>query len=259
MPYTENKFNQAIDSNNITKSVDCEEEHLVSKKENNLDISCIALRTRRKSICSLNNSKQNAEKKNTQNVNPLNDSCIALRTRRKTVCGRTDFNKEAESKSSQFNESFEIIDLSTDDDDTSEHTDSDIHNFIVDDNYEESDNKFEISCIANRTRRRKSLKCQRLPKIDELSDYNISDSIITRKLQCNRRINSRSYEEFNTATAAVPKAASMLKLENFPMQNFASILKVNNKKRVSSSNTKHYFNYHPSNYHHPHNSNRNRI
>ncbi|XP_075156147.1 uncharacterized protein LOC142229473 [Haematobia irritans] len=138
----------------------------------NLDNSCIAKRTRRRSMASerLSNSK------NENNVaEPIKSS-----GRRKTVCSQTSLEKkrdtvreQTKSVSHEMSEIFEKL----------YETDEESENFVLPTNSKQKQNdtydkregldSLEISCIANRTRKRKSFK---LPAIVEVEELNYSPS-----------------------------------------------------------------------------------
>uniref|UniRef100_A0A1I8PEK2 PHD-type domain-containing protein n=1 Tax=Stomoxys calcitrans TaxID=35570 RepID=A0A1I8PEK2_STOCA len=134
---------------------------------NNMDVSCIALRTRRKSVTCEQQGAKNAV---------IARDLVKLTQRRKTVCSQTSVEKEKHHrrkenrfpsrKTSSIHNISEIFDKQCETDE--EKFDSVIlHEHVqCGNNNKESDNlsAFEISCIANRTRKRKKLN---LPTVVE--------------------------------------------------------------------------------------------
>lgn len=188
-----------------------------TREDKTLDISCIAKRTRRRKTI---DSQQLTQMKNfnENSQNRLNTSCIAVRvrTRRRTICAQTaqeHFKQQAYERSriyEKLQESEDDNEITTTDDAslsdaestaTTTTETSDLNDFIVDDGYEEKDSKFEISCIANRTRKRKSLRAIKTPTTileeTENDDENqISSSTSATSSSAQSRTNIKTYRKF---------------------------------------------------------------
>ncbi|XP_005177404.3 uncharacterized protein LOC101897555 [Musca domestica] len=194
-----------------------------STKHDNLDVSCIARRTRRKSTASEHvNSKDRYSGLSASKQ--LNAPCVTIRTlgRRKTVCSETVTEKKrretqeihvGKSSSSETIESCHSYEISAvyDKKDQTEEESEDCEND------RQNDGKlspFELSCIAKRTRRRKS----------------------------------SSQTEDKIPTSSYSLALSNRYNHAWPRQNeLVAFSKLRNKQ-----------NYYPSNNHHPHVNNRKR-
>lgn len=169
-----------------------------TSKENNLDISCIAGRTRRKSLASHRVDTQNYKE---EIENPLNISCIAKRTRRKTICAQTNYSYKSLFEKSQVYEK-----IHESDEEFNENKGETKQELELCDGYEEHDRKFETS----RTRKRKSLNShnKRMRKIsdDDCSSFSSNSTgfynIHLRK-RCNRRILSSSSEEYSLPSSSL--------------------------------------------------------
>ncbi|XP_065364825.1 dentin sialophosphoprotein-like [Calliphora vicina] len=275
-----------------------------SDKETKFDISCIAKRTRRKSMVCWRNNKPATETLMESKENPLNVSCIAVRTRRKTICAETKYTQESLYEMSRVYEKLHESEDDEDDDDEDETdfitgdesdeesvlnqvlVDTDLDKFIVNDGYEEKDSKFEISCIAKRTRTRKSVttRLQNIPEESDVSTDSCSSSNnssskrlsssselsnVNIRKRCPQRINSSSSsEEFESPqpTSSFASSRQLLKrkpgncdllLDKLPQHNYAAYLK---SKYTTKSSTNDLHNYHPPpNHYHPHSSNRKRF
>ncbi|XP_037826344.1 reticulocyte binding protein 2 homolog b [Lucilia sericata] len=264
----------------------------------NLDISCIAKRTRRRSLNCQSSNKTNSETIKQQSENPLNISCIAVRTRRKTICAASNYTPQSLYEMSQIYEKIHETDeeLPTEpeteeesDEESQLHevmVDTDMDNFIVDDGYEEKDSKFEISCIANRTRKRKSLRPDNktLQSISECdsdcssatnssSSVNSNTHLLTANINIRKRCNSNSSQEYNTSPLFTntssrhdlkPKTISpSLLLDKLPQRNYAAYLpsKYSTKSSSASTDAIHHSrqHYHPPVSYHPHSNNRKRF
>lgn len=241
-------------SASMKKTIRFKQPNQSSAKSDNLDISCIAKRTRRKSMfCERTISEERCSNP-IQNTKQLEISCVALRTRgrRETVCSETFTEKNKHEQRRRKNSKIRNGKTMLDESDESsspyqvsqiyekEHeTDDDMENVVVPDNCMEYENSnkcklsaLEISCIANRTRKHKSVKP--IEVIDEESSsscYSISSSS-------------------TCGTDLVPSRLSRYN-EKFPNQSVECFKSKTNQQKQQS--------YHPSNYHHPHINNRRRI
>lgn len=284
----ENHRNSSTNTKRPSKFVPLKDE---SSKTNNLDISCIAKRTRRKSMyVEDGNSQQNQEALQIKRG----------RGRRKTICAESNYLQKSLYEMSQIYEKVHESDeerASTIDEESEPESDeesevnevlvdTDLDNFIVDDGYEEKDSKFEISCIANRTRKRQSLK--RLSTFEEEEDScsstassyasnssNSSNSTTsslsshssnkTERKRCSRRLSSDEFEipqksHITSARSQQTKTiSSSLLLDKLPQHNFTAFLKPKTITKVSTTKTSQN-SYHPSaNHYRPHCNNRKRF
>ncbi|XP_046802506.1 dentin sialophosphoprotein-like [Lucilia cuprina] len=267
-------------------------------RENNLDISCIAKRTRRRSLNCTNATKTNSESMKQQKENPLNISCIAVRTRRKTICAESKYTPQSLYEMSQIYEKVhesdeELLTASETDEDVDKESqlheimvDTDLDNFIVDDGYEEKDSKFEISCIANRTRKRKSLKTDN-KSLQSISEYdsdcssttntnssvNSNSHLLTANINIRKRFNSNSSQDFNCSPSFNTSSSGndlktktispSLLLDKLPQRNYAAYLpsKYSTKSSHNTTDAIHHSrqHYHPPVSYHPHSNNRKRL
>ncbi|KAM7350543.1 PHD finger protein 7 [Cochliomyia hominivorax] len=247
----------------------------------NLDISCIAKRTRRRSMC------LNREPEKNLNV---------IRSRRQTICSDTKNLQKSVYEMSQIYEKVHYSDeerKSTIEEETEpesdkdiDEVDTDVNDFIVNDGYEEKDNNFDISCIANRTRKRKSIKANQKRLIlleEEIEDSSsttssYSSTTSTSSLQSsnlyplnNNNLRKRaqrrlSSDEFDTPeisnNSKTKSISSSYLVEKIPPQNYTAFLKAKCLPKTSTSSkcaAASNHNYHPANHYRPHCNNRKRL
>ncbi|TMW47901.1 hypothetical protein DOY81_007007 [Sarcophaga bullata] len=223
-------------------------------KGKTLDVSCIAKRTRRrKTMHSTESQRNNLQNCKESTKNHLDISCIAVRTRRRTVDAQNaqEYFQQRPYEMSQIYEKVhesenESQTTTTDDESLCDIATSDLQDFIVDDGYEEKDRNFEISCIANRTRKRKSTKALKIQTIleetenDDENDLSSSNSTSstsketavalnkfrTHRKRCKQRILSTSSEESYTTSPPLTKFMAKMRarnLNNFLMPQYGSL------------------------------------
>ena len=246
--------NTVTDNENKDKSKSKRPSLQTKNHENKtLDISCIAKRTRkRKTMHSIESLRSNVQNCRENTENRMDISCIAaVRNRRRTVCTQSaqEYFQQRPYEMSQIYEKvheseYESATTTTDDDESVSDTTttSDLKDFIVDDGYEEKDRNFEISCIASRTRKRKSARALNIATILEETETEFSSSnstsstsketgvalnnFRTRRKRYNQRILSTSSEESNTEHLSTKKSslAHTKFLEKMPTRNLNNLL-----------------------------------